>query len=69
LAELVKFHYEDQVDENEDRLEADQVTMIRGILHMSDKTVSVSLMNTAEVQTTVELNEILMVWGLGLCLL
>jgi len=45
LAELVKFHYEDQVDENEDRLEADQVTMIRGILHMSDKTVSVSLIN------------------------
>ena len=42
LAELVKFHYEDEVDENEDRLEADQVTMIRGILHMSDKTVAVS---------------------------
>lgn len=34
LAELVRFHFEDNVTENEEKLEADQATIIRGVLEV-----------------------------------
>lgn len=49
LAEFVRFHGEDECKENEERLEDDQVTMIRGILEMGEKTVEDVMVPLAQV--------------------